>query len=226
MDYASLTDRTWPLARRLMNGHVAAYRMTGGLIGHRGPRFAPCLLLDHIGGKSGRLGTSPLIYGVDGENLILVASKGGYPKHPAWYHNLIANPDTTLQIRSQRKAVRARRHGQRARATLGADGGRVPRLRNLPPAHRTGDTTRRARATLANATASKHSRVASERARLLPRTRSLCAQRGERHGSDRDPRASIATFGSVDQACASTEPIRAPSCPPDVLAATRSVCKD
>lgn len=45
---------------------------------------------------------------MDGENLILVASKGGYPKHPAWYHNLIANPDTTLQIRSQRKAVRAR----------------------------------------------------------------------------------------------------------------------
>ncbi len=108
MDHASLTDRTWPLARRLMAGHVAVYRATGGLIGHRGPRFAPCLLLDHVGAKSGELRTSPLIYGVDGENLILVASKGGYPKHPAWYHNLIAHPDTTVQVRSRRKAVQAR----------------------------------------------------------------------------------------------------------------------
>lgn len=156
MDYASLTDRTWPVARRLMACHVAVYRATGGLIGHRGPRFAPCLLLYHVGAKSGEPRTSPLIYGVDGENLILVASKGGYPKHPAWYHNLIANPNTTVQVRSRQSGARARRHAQRARATVGANGGRVPRLRQLPPTHRAGDTTRRARTALASATASKH----------------------------------------------------------------------
>ena len=108
MDYASLTDRSWPVARRLMAGHVAIYRATGGRIGYRGPRFAPCLLLDHVGAKSGKSRTSPLIYGVDGENLLLVASKGGYPRHPAWYHNLMANPDTTVQVRSDRRPVHAR----------------------------------------------------------------------------------------------------------------------
>jgi F420H(2)-dependent quinone reductase len=108
MDYARLADRTWPLARRMMAGHVALYRATGGRIGHRGPRGAPCLLLDHVGARTGEARTSPLIYGVDDENLILVASKGGYPKHPAWYHNLMANPDTTVQVRSRRAAVHAR----------------------------------------------------------------------------------------------------------------------
>jgi deazaflavin-dependent oxidoreductase (nitroreductase family) len=108
MDYASLSDRAWPIARRMMAGHVAVYRATGGRIGHRGPRFAPCLLLDHVGARSGRSRTSPLIYGTDGENLILVASKGGYPRHPAWYHNLMANPDTTVQVRSERRRVHAR----------------------------------------------------------------------------------------------------------------------
>ena len=42
------------------------------------------------------------------KNIVLVASKGGYPKHPAWFHNLQANPDTTIQIGSQRRQVHAR----------------------------------------------------------------------------------------------------------------------
>jgi deazaflavin-dependent oxidoreductase (nitroreductase family) len=91
-----------------MAGHAAIYRATGGRIGHRVPGFAPSLLLDHVGAKSGQRRTSPLVYGEDGENLILVASKGGYPKHPAWFHNLMANPDTTVQVGSRRRAVHAR----------------------------------------------------------------------------------------------------------------------
>jgi F420H(2)-dependent quinone reductase len=108
VDYLDLADRTWPLTRRLMAGHTVLYRATAGLIGHRVPGFAPMLLLDHVGARSGRKRTSPLVYGRDGDDLILVASKGGYPKHPAWFHNLIANPDTTVQVGSRRKAVHAR----------------------------------------------------------------------------------------------------------------------
>jgi F420H(2)-dependent quinone reductase len=66
------------------------------------------LLLDHVGAKSGDLRTSPLLYVPDGENLILVASKGGYPKHPAWFHNLRANPLTYVQAGADRRRVRAR----------------------------------------------------------------------------------------------------------------------
>ena len=108
MDYLSLADRSWPLLRRLMAAHTAVYRATGGLIGHRVPGAPPSLLLDHVGARSGKRRTSPLVYTVDGENLVLVASKGGYPKHPAWFHNLVANPETTVQVGSRRRAVRAR----------------------------------------------------------------------------------------------------------------------
>jgi F420H(2)-dependent quinone reductase len=66
------------------------------------------LLLDHVGAKSGVKRTSPLLYIKDGANVVIVASKGGYPKHPAWFHNVRANPDTTVQIGSERRPVRAR----------------------------------------------------------------------------------------------------------------------
>jgi F420H(2)-dependent quinone reductase len=108
MDYLSLADRSWPLLRRLMGGHVAIYRASQGLIGHRFPGSPPTLLLDHVGARSAKKRTSPLVYMVDGENLVLVASKGGYPKNPAWFHNLRANPDTTVQVGSRRRPVHAR----------------------------------------------------------------------------------------------------------------------
>jgi deazaflavin-dependent oxidoreductase (nitroreductase family) len=66
------------------------------------------LLLDHVGAKSGRRRTSPLAYTRDGNQLVLVASKGGHPRNPAWYHNLVANPETTVQVGSERRSVRAR----------------------------------------------------------------------------------------------------------------------
>jgi deazaflavin-dependent oxidoreductase (nitroreductase family) len=108
MDYLSWADRNWPLLRRLMGGHAAIYRASHGLIGHRFPGAPPTLLLDHVGAKSGARRMSPLVYGEDGQNLVLVASKGGYPKNPAWFHNLVANPDTSVQVGSQRRNVRAR----------------------------------------------------------------------------------------------------------------------
>jgi F420H(2)-dependent quinone reductase len=92
-----------------MGAHTALYRVTGGRIGQTIPGVGgKMLLLDHVGAKSGAKRTAPLLYFRDGEDVVIVASKGGYPKHPAWYHNLIANPDTTVQIGSERRAVHAR----------------------------------------------------------------------------------------------------------------------
>jgi deazaflavin-dependent oxidoreductase (nitroreductase family) len=120
MSYLDLADRTWPLLRRVMGGHTAVYRASHGLIGHRFPGSPPMLLLDHVGAKSARKRTSPLVYGRDGENLVLVASKGGYPKNPAWFHNLRANPDTTVQVGSQMRNVTARVAEGEERARLWA----------------------------------------------------------------------------------------------------------
>jgi deazaflavin-dependent oxidoreductase (nitroreductase family) len=108
MGYLDIADRTWPLLWRAMGGHTAVYRATNGRIGHRVPGAPPVLLLDHVGAKSATRRTSPLVYGRDGESFVLVASKGGYPKNPAWLHNLLANPDTSVQVGSRHLDVHAR----------------------------------------------------------------------------------------------------------------------
>jgi len=66
------------------------------------------LLLDHVGARSGTRRSLPLLYVEDGPNLVVVASKGGFPQHPAWFHNLMANPDPSVQVGSERRAVHAR----------------------------------------------------------------------------------------------------------------------
>jgi F420H(2)-dependent quinone reductase len=108
MDYLRWADRNWPLLNRLMSGHAILYRASHGLVGHRFPGTPPVLLLDHVGAKSAKRRTTPLVYARDGKNVVLIASKGGYPKNPAWFHNLQANPDTTIQIGPQRQQVHAR----------------------------------------------------------------------------------------------------------------------
>jgi F420H(2)-dependent quinone reductase len=118
MDYLDLADRSWPVLRRLMGVHAVVYRATNGLVGHRLPGGPSMLLLDHVGAKSGTKRTAPLLYIEDGDDLILVASKGGFPKHPAWFHNLSANPDTTVQVGSERRPVHARIAGSDERARL------------------------------------------------------------------------------------------------------------
>lgn len=102
-----LVDRTWPLLHRATRAHTALYRATGGWIGHRPPGLPQMLLLDHLGARSGVRRTSPLVYTRDGDDYVIVASKGGYPKDPAWLHNLRAHPDTTVQVGRRRLAVRA-----------------------------------------------------------------------------------------------------------------------
>jgi F420H(2)-dependent quinone reductase len=108
MGDVSLVDRLVPVLRPAMHWHATVYRLTGGLVGHRMPGAPPMLLLEHVGARSGRRRTSPLAYLRDGDDLVIVASKGGHPRHPAWFHNLRAYPDTMVQVGSRRRPVRAR----------------------------------------------------------------------------------------------------------------------
>ncbi len=109
MGYLDLADRSWPVLRRAFGLHRLVYEASGGRVGRRIPFVgAPMLLLDHVGAKSGVKRTTPLLYVEDGPNLVIVASKGGYPRHPAWFHNLVANPDTSVRVGRERRAVRAR----------------------------------------------------------------------------------------------------------------------
>ncbi len=102
-----------------MGLHTFLYRATGGRFGHKVPGGpGTMLLLDHVGAKSGKKRTSPLLYVEDGENVFVIASKGGFPKNPGWFYNLKANPDTTVQIRSERRPVHARVAGAEERERL------------------------------------------------------------------------------------------------------------
>ncbi len=102
------TDDFWPVLRRLMGGHTAVYKLTGGRIGKSVPGAPPMLLVDHVGAKSGTARTSPLGYITDGDDYVVVASKGGHPRNPAWFHNLVANPDTQIQVGRDHIPVHAR----------------------------------------------------------------------------------------------------------------------
>ena len=59
---------------------------------------APVVLVTMTGAKSGRELCSPLVYSTDGDDLVIIASKGGAPEHPNWYFNLVANPDVTIEV--------------------------------------------------------------------------------------------------------------------------------
>jgi deazaflavin-dependent oxidoreductase (nitroreductase family) len=98
----------WRVLDSAFGAHKAIYRLSGGLIGHRIPFVPPMLLLDHVGAKSGTKRTTPLVYVRDGDAYVIVASKGGHPRHPAWLHNLRANPETTIQAGTRRVDVTAR----------------------------------------------------------------------------------------------------------------------
>jgi deazaflavin-dependent oxidoreductase (nitroreductase family) len=67
----------------------------------------PVLLLTMTGARSGRTITKPLVYTTDGDRLVVIASFAGAPKHPAWYHNLVANPEATVEVGSERFRVKA-----------------------------------------------------------------------------------------------------------------------
>jgi deazaflavin-dependent oxidoreductase (nitroreductase family) len=86
--------------------HVRVYRETGGERGHAW-RGTEILLLSTHGRRSGEEHTTPLIYRGDGDRWVVVASKGGSPAHPAWYQNLAADPDATIQVKDETIPVHA-----------------------------------------------------------------------------------------------------------------------
>jgi deazaflavin-dependent oxidoreductase (nitroreductase family) len=97
--------------------HLRRYQETNGADGHLW-NGVPCLLLTTTGRKSGRSLTLPLIYGRDGERVVIVASRGGAPDHPAWYENLVAQPRVGLQIAADKFAATARTATGEERARL------------------------------------------------------------------------------------------------------------
>jgi deazaflavin-dependent oxidoreductase (nitroreductase family) len=67
----------------------------------------PVLLLTTTGAKSGKQHTTPVVYTADGDRLVIIASKGGAPTNPAWYHNLVANPTVTIELPDETFEARA-----------------------------------------------------------------------------------------------------------------------
>ncbi len=88
--------------------HVRRYRETDGEEGHIWKEGSTILLLTTTGRNTGKESTTPLIYQMDGDNPVIVASQGGAPKHPGWYLNLSKNPEVGVQILGDEFRARAR----------------------------------------------------------------------------------------------------------------------
>jgi len=91
---------------RVLRVHDAVYQKTNGWIGHR-TLGIPSLLLHTVGAKTGAARTASLTYARDGDDYLIVASKGGDPKAPGWYHNLKANPRVEINVGPKRFGVTA-----------------------------------------------------------------------------------------------------------------------
>ncbi len=87
--------------------HDTVYQKTNGWIGHR-TLGIPSLLLHTVGAKTGTARTASLTYARDGGDYLIVASKGGDPKAPGWYHNLKANPNVEINVGPKRFSATAK----------------------------------------------------------------------------------------------------------------------
>ena len=105
--------------------HVQRYRETDGEEGHIWREGATILLLTTKGRKTGLDRTVPLIYDRDGENPVIVASKGGAPDHPGWFKNLVKTPQAEVQILDRHLTVRAREAEGEERERLWAQMNRI-----------------------------------------------------------------------------------------------------
>lgn len=101
-----------------LNGPVIdEYRANDGRLGGRW-EGNPTLLLTTTGRRSGQQRTSPLTYTADGDNLVLIASRAGDDRHPDWFHNLVADPDVTVELGGERFSARASVAGEPDRTRL------------------------------------------------------------------------------------------------------------
>ncbi len=86
---------------------IAEFRANAGKVGGN---FAGAhmLLLSHKGAKTGEARINPLMYLPDGKRFVVFASMGGAPKNPNWYHNLVAHPDVSIEVGTQKMNVKAK----------------------------------------------------------------------------------------------------------------------
>jgi F420H(2)-dependent quinone reductase len=92
---------------QVLRVHEQIYKATDGRVGHR-VLGVPCLLLRTEGRRSGATRTNGLVYARDGADYLVVASNGGADQHPAWFHNLRANPEVEIQIGRDRQQAKCR----------------------------------------------------------------------------------------------------------------------
>lgn len=89
-----------PIDNLMLKASTGRYSLLQGVI--------PNLLLTTIGAKSGLPRTVPLVFMREGDRIVLIASNGGEPKHPAWYHNITANPQVIVAYAGQTKSYLAK----------------------------------------------------------------------------------------------------------------------
>ena len=85
---------------------INEFRANGGKVGGQF-EGAPMMLLTTTGAKSGQARTKPVVYTKDGDRFVIIASKAGAPTNPDWFHNLVANPEVTLEVGDERFPARA-----------------------------------------------------------------------------------------------------------------------
>jgi deazaflavin-dependent oxidoreductase (nitroreductase family) len=99
-------DREEKVANNWNDQIIAEFRANEGRVG--GPfEGAPMVILTSTGAKTGKPHTNPLMYLPDGDRVVVFGSMGGAPDHPQWYRNLVANPDATAEVGTEKFKVRA-----------------------------------------------------------------------------------------------------------------------
>ena len=107
---------------------IAEFRANQGRVGGMF-EGVPLLLLHHTGARSGASRTNPLAYLEDAGRYVVFASKGGAPEHPAWYFNLKASPEVTIEVGEQTLAARAREaSGEERERLYGTQAERMPQF--------------------------------------------------------------------------------------------------
>jgi deazaflavin-dependent oxidoreductase (nitroreductase family) len=114
---ATLSDREW---LEFNEGVIAEFRANDGRCGGRF-EGNPMVLLTTTGARTGLARTSPITYTTDGDRIVLIASKAGGPSHPAWYHNLVADPEVTVEVGTERWRGRASVAAEPERSRLYAE---------------------------------------------------------------------------------------------------------
>lgn len=105
------------IVRLITSLNVWVYRLSGGRLMNR-MEGAPICLVTMTGRRSGKKKTICLMYTPRGEDVILVASLGGSPSHPAWYYNFQAHPEVLIQVGTRRRNMVARETAGAERSAL------------------------------------------------------------------------------------------------------------